>query len=212
MFRNVKPGACLAALLSSAFLAFGIYHVHSLSGVTEGGVLGLVLLLQHWFDLSPAVSGVVLNGACYFIGWKMLGREFLVYSACSVGGFSAAYAVFERFDPLWPQLAEHPLAAALLGAVFVGLGCGVCVRAGGASGGDDALAMALSHLTHRPIEQIYLFTDLTVLALSLTYIPLYRIVWSLLTVVLSGQIVGLIQRIPFPDKERNNYGNHQDKR
>ena len=62
--------------------------------------------------------------------------------------------------------------------------------------------MALSHITHRPIEQIYLFTDLAVLALSLTYIPLSRIVWSLLTVVLSGQIVGLIQRIPFPEKKR----------
>lgn len=198
MFRNVKPGACLAALLSSAFLAFGIYHVHSLSGVTEGGVLGLVLLLQHWFDLSPAVSGVVLNGACYFIGWKMLGREFLVYSACSVGGFSAAYAVLERFDPLWPQLAEHPLAAALLGAVFVGLGCGVCVRAGGASGGDDALAMAISQRLGCRIEYVYLFSDVTVLALSASYIPLRRLGYSLLTVLLSGRIIGWVQRARLP--------------
>ena len=198
MFRNVKPGACLAALLSSAFLAFGIYHVHSLSGVTEGGVLGLVLLLQHWFDLSPAVSGVVLNGACYFIGWKMLGREFLVYSACSVGGFSAAYAVLERFDPLWPQLAEHPLAAALLGAVFVGLGCGVCVRAGGASGGDDALAMAISQRLGCRIEYVYLFSDVTVLALSASYIPLRRLGYSLLTVLLSGRISGWVQRVRLP--------------
>lgn len=198
MFRNVKPGACLAALLSSAFLAFGIYHVHSLSGVTEGGVLGLVLLLQHWFDISPAVSGVVLNGACYFIGWKMLGREFLVYSACSVGGFSAAYAVLERFDPLWPQLAEHPLAAALLGAVFVGLGCGVCVRAGGASGGDDALAMAISQRLGCRIEYVYLFSDVTVLALSASYIPLRRLGYSLLTVLLSGRIIGWVQRVRLP--------------
>ena len=198
MFRNVKPGACLAALLSSAFLAFGIYHVHSLSGVTEGGVLGLVLLLQHWFDISPAVSGVVLNGACYFIGWRMLGREFLVYSACSVGGFSAAYAVLERFDPLWPQLAEHPLAAALLGAVFVGLGCGVCVRAGGASGGDDALAMAISQRLGCRIEYVYLFSDVTVLALSASYIPLRRLGYSLLTVLLSGRIIGWVQRARLP--------------
>ena len=26
-------------MLSSAFLAFGLYHIHSLSGVTEGGVI-----------------------------------------------------------------------------------------------------------------------------------------------------------------------------
>ena len=136
----------------------------------------------------------------------------MVYSAVASLSFSAAYAVVEQFPPLWPNLYPMPLLAAVLGAAFVGVGAGVSVWAGGASGGDDALAMALGHLTHRPIEQIYLFTDLIVLALSLSYIPLSRIVWSLLTVVLSGQIVGLIQRIPFPDKERNNYGNHQDKR
>ena len=34
-----------------------------------------------------------------------------------------------------------------------------------------------------------------VLGLSLTYIPVRRIGYSLLTVVLSGQLIGLIQRI-----------------
>ena len=34
---------------------------------------------------------------------------------------------------------------------------------------------------------------LTVLLLSLTYIPLRRIAYSLLTVILSGQLIGLIQ-------------------
>ena len=47
----------------------------------------------------------------------------------------------------------------------------------------------------RLIERIYLISDLTVLVLSLSYIPMKRIAWSLLTVVLSGQIIGLIQKI-----------------
>ena len=39
----------LVSIFGSAFLAFGLYNVHALSGVTEGGVLGLTLLLDHWF-------------------------------------------------------------------------------------------------------------------------------------------------------------------
>ena len=31
---------CAITLLGSFILAFGLYHVHSISGVTEGGVLG----------------------------------------------------------------------------------------------------------------------------------------------------------------------------
>jgi uncharacterized membrane-anchored protein YitT (DUF2179 family) len=195
---KLKPISCMMAALSSAFLAFGLYHVHSFSGVTEGGVLGMTLLLEHWLKISPAVSGFIMNALCYAMGWKLLGREFIGYSALASLGFSAAYKVFEQFPPLWPQLAEMPLAASVLGAVFVGVGAGVCVRVGGATGGDDALAMCVSHVTHWDIQWVYLLSDFSVLALSVSYIPLRRIGWSVLTVVLSGQIIGLIQKIELP--------------
>lgn len=66
------------------------------------------------------------------------------------------------------------------------------------AGGDDALAMTLHEVLHQPIERIYLASDLIVLALSATYLPLNRLACSLLTVILSGQLLGLIQRIPSP--------------
>jgi uncharacterized membrane-anchored protein YitT (DUF2179 family) len=194
---KLKLSSCIAALLASAFLAFGLYHVHSFSGVTEGGVLGLTLLLEHWLHISPALSGFVLNALCYALGWRLLGREFIAYSAIASVGFSVAYKVCEQFPPLWPQLAELPLLAAIVGAVFVGVGAGVCVRAGGATGGDDALAMSAAHVTGWNIEWVYLLSDFVVLALSVSYIPLERIGYSILTVLLSGQIIGLIQKLPF---------------
>ncbi|MBP3304768.1 MAG: YitT family protein [Oscillospiraceae bacterium] len=191
----MRISSCLTALLGSAILAFGLYNVHSFSGVTEGGVLGLTLLLQHWLSVSPALTGALLNIACYLLGWKLLGREFIIYSAVSAGGFSAVYWICEQFPPLWPGLYEMPLLAAVVGALFVGCGCGLCVRIGGAPSGDDALAMSLSRLTGARIQWIYLASDLLVLGLSVTYIPLSRLGWSLLTVILSGQLVGLIERI-----------------
>ena len=194
---KLKQSSCIAALLASAFLAFGLYHVHSFSGVTEGGVLGLTLLLEHWLHISPALSGFVLNALCYALGWRLLGREFIAYSAIASVGFSVAYKMCEQFPPLWPQLAELPLLAAIVGAVFVGVGAGVCVRAGGATGGDDALAMSAAHVTGWNIEWVYLLSDFVVLALSVSYIPLERIGYSILTVLLSGQIIGLIQKLPF---------------
>ena len=87
-----------------------------------------------------------------------------------------------------------PLAAAISGSIFVGVGCGICVRQGGAPSGDDALSMSLSRITGIPIQWVYLLSDLLVLGLSLTYIPLEKIAYSLLTVLLSGQIIGLFQR------------------
>lgn len=182
------------SVIGGAILAFGLHNVHALSGVTEGGILGATLLFRHWFGVSPAVSGLIMNAICYLIGLKTLGAAFIAYSAISGGSFSLFYAIVEQFEPLWPGLANYPLPAAVLGAVFVGVGVGLGVRAGGAPSGDDALAMSLSSLLRWPIERSYLITDLTVLALSITYIDLPRLLCSLLTVLLSGKIIGLVQR------------------
>lgn len=201
MYLLRKMGRYAALLIGSAILAFGLYHVHSFSGVTEGGVLGLTLLLHHWFRISPALSGFLLNLACYLFGAKILGRKFIVYSAVAGGGFSAFYAIFEQFEPLWPTLGDYPLAAAVIGALFVGIGVGICVRAGGAPGGDDALAMGIARVSRIPIQWIYLTSDLVVLLLSVSYIPLHRIGYSLLTVLLSGQIIGIMQKIRITKKE-----------
>ncbi len=195
MLRNIKLSRCAVAALCGAFVAFGLYQVHSLSGVTEGGVLGLNLLLEHWLHLSPAITNLVATVLCYLLGLRLLGREFIIYSAFAVGSFSLSYRIFEQFDRLWPQLADYPLLAALLGAVFVGVGTGICIRAGAAICGDDALAMCISHLTKMNVQWAYLITDGIVLGLSATYIPLGRLWYSVVTVVLSGQIIGFIQRI-----------------
>lgn len=206
MQRNVhvfqkfsRSGVC-SNILGSAILAFGLYNVHALSGVTEGGILGLTLLLHHWWGISPALSGFFMNAACYALGLKVLGRGFIAYSALSGGCFSLFYWLFEQFPPLWPALADMPLTAAIVGALFVGLGVGLCVRAGGAPSGDDALAMSLSALFGWDIRWAYLASDLIVLVMSASYLDWKRLSVSLLTVVLSGQIIGIVQNFKITGK------------
>lgn len=200
MLPKLKPSNCLVIILGSIIQAIGIYNIHAVSNVTEGGVLGATLLIRHWLDISPAVSSLILNLFCYLLGWRTLGKNFIAYSILSICTYSAGYALCEQFPPLWPEIAHMPMLAAVAGALFIGIGAGLCVRAGGATAGDDALAMSLSHLAKVDIQWVYLISDLTVLGLSLSYIPLKRILYSLFTVVLSGQIIGFIQKVKLPKK------------
>ena len=190
---NIKHYALL--LLGASILSFGLFNVHSQSTITEGGVLGMTLLLHHWFDISPSVSGIIMDFTCYFIGWRILGNSFLknaVFASCC---FSLSYRVWETTGYLLPSFAGQPLIAAVLGAVFVGVGVGIVVREGGASGGDDALALVISKIAKCRIARAYLVTDLTVLTLSLSYIPFGKIAFSLITVTLSSFIIDKIQDI-----------------
>lgn len=192
---KISLKSCLLALLGSLILAFGLYNVHSISNVTEGGVLGMTLLLNHWFNISPAISSLIMNGFCFILGFKTLGFIFLIYSLVSSVGFSVFYAFFESLGPLFASIANYPLLASIIGAIFVGVGAGLSVKAGGAQSGDDALAMSLSHILNWPIQRIYLISDIVVLILSISYIPINRIFYSLITVIISGQIIGWIQKI-----------------
>ena len=180
-------------MAGAAVCTFGIHNIHQQTDITEGGVIGMVLLIGHWTGLSPAFVTPVLDIGCYLLAFRFLGWRFIKVSAISTLSVSLFYKFWELFPYLLPDLSAYPLAAAVCGGVFVGAGVGMIVRQGGSSGGDDALALAISRITRWRLSFSYLFTDLTVLGLSLTYIPLSRIACSVVTVTLSSFLIDRIQ-------------------
>ena len=196
--RKVRGLSYLIILLGSAVLSFGLYNVHSQVHITEGGVLGAILLLQHWFGIPPGLASLVLDLSCYLLAFRFLGLSFAKYAITASIAFSLSYTFWEQFPPILPNLSDWPVLAAILGGLFVGLGVGLVVRIGGACGGDDALALTISHITHCPISRAYLATDLTVLLLSLSYIPFRQIIYSLITVTVSSLLIGRVQKLGLP--------------
>lgn len=195
MLSWISPKQLALLLLGTAILSFGMHNIHRRVGITEGGVLGMVLLLDHQLSLPPWLMTPVLDIICYLLGLHFLGWDFIKLSAVASLGMSAFFRLWEQFEPMLPDLSAYPLAAALLGGLFVGIGVGLVVRQGGSSGGDDALALVISKLSRCRLSRAYLVTDLSVLLLSLTYIPFQRIAYSLVTVTVSSLLIDWIQNL-----------------
>ena len=98
-------------LLGAAIATFGIHNIHQQVGITEGGVIGAMLLVEHWLGFSPAYITPVLDVACYLLAWKYLGGQFIKISILSTAGVSLFYKLWEQFPPMLPDLSGHPLAA-----------------------------------------------------------------------------------------------------
>lgn len=186
---------CAIIFLGAAICSFGIHNIHQRCNITEGGVIGLMLLIEHWFKVSPAYITPVLDLLCYALAFQYLGKDFIKLSVVSTLCISGWYKVWEQLPFLLPDLSAYPLAAALLGGMFVGGGVGLIIRQGGSSGGDDALALTISHTTRWRLSRSYLFTDITVLLLSLSYIPVFNIVFSLVTVTVSSYLIDWIKTL-----------------
>ena len=177
-------------LIGSTILAFGVYNFYYLNSITEGGVLGIILLLKNIFGFDVSVAGAILDIALLIMGFKMFGKKFFIYSVGASVGFSVLYDIFETVGPLVPQMGMF--TSAVLGGLSVGIGCGIMMRVGCASGGDDALAMIISKVTSLKLSTVYLITDGIVLLLSVSYIPAVQLVYSIVAVLISGKTIDFI--------------------
>ena len=199
LWDGLKEGVTLKKLLlivlGAMICTFGIHNIHQRTNITEGGIIGLMLLVEHWLGFSPAFITPVLDILCYVLAFRLLGKQFIKISFISTACVSLFYKLWELFPPMLPDMSSMPLLAAIAGGIFVGVGVGLIVRQGGSSGGDDALALCISHLTHWRLSRSYMFTDFTVLALSLSYIPFKHLVFSLVTVTVSSLLIDWIKDI-----------------
>lgn len=194
---KIKEGITIKMLISiligAAICTFGIHNIHQRTNITEGGVIGLMLLIEHWIGISPAIITPVLDIICYALAFKSLGSRFIKISIISTFSVSMFYKFWELFPPMLPDLSGQPLLAAIMGGLFVGVGVGIIVRNGGSSGGDDALALSISKITKCQLSRAYIFTDFIVLAMSLSYISFRRIMFSIVTVLISGITIEKVQ-------------------
>lgn len=179
-------------ILGSCILAFGSFNFNYQNNVTEGGVLGLLLLIKNIFDISPSITAIVIDLSLFALGAKFFGKQFLYLSVFASLSFSTWYKVWESIGFIVPNLNNNMLLASILAGLGVGLGIGIIVRAGGAAGGDDVIALVGSKITPLKLNHVYMITDLIVLLLSLTYLNFEQIFFSIIAVTISGKIISLM--------------------
>ena len=189
LIRNCST--ILNVILGTGLIAFALYNIHIPANITDGGGLGLILLLNHWFNLPPFIMAPIIDVLLYIVAIRFLGIKFLKISILSTIMLAIFLRVFAALPTVLPNLSGQPLVAALLGGVFVGLGAGLVFRQGGSCGGDDAFVITLVKLTKWRISMVYLIIDGAILLLSMTYIAPSRIVFSLVTAITSSIVLDI---------------------
>ncbi|MCI9061537.1 MAG: YitT family protein [Romboutsia sp.] len=184
----------LLIIIGASILSFGSYNFNYQNNVTEGGVLGLLLLMQQIFNISPSITSVIIDFSLFAIGTKFFGKRFLLYSVLSTITFSTTYKIWESVGFLIPSFTNNMLIASILAGIGVGVGVGLVVRGGGASGGDDVIALLGNKLLKLKVNHVYLATDSIVLFMSLVYLDIKQVFFSIIAVTISGKIISIIYK------------------
>ena len=95
MGKRTHAKHIILILLGSLILSFGIYNLNYQNNITEGGVLGLLLLLKNLFNIEPSVANLIIDIVLFIIAYKFFGKQFLIHSIIATFSFSIFYEVFE---------------------------------------------------------------------------------------------------------------------
>ncbi|WP_051507266.1 YitT family protein [Saccharibacillus sacchari] len=188
--KRMKRSAQAAAILTGTFvMAFAFYHINFQNHLSEGGFVGLSLLGEYAFGLSPALTILILDIPFMLLfalkkGWRNMGPAVL-----AAGSFTAFYAGIEHFSTLNFDLHGQLWLAALLSGILTGIGGGLVLRSGGATGGDDCAAIWLHEKTGLKIGTVFILMDASVLLLSLLYLPLAETLYTVAAVCIGGKVI-----------------------
>lgn len=138
----------LVAVLGAVIYAAGTNLFIVPSGLYSSGVMGLCQILRtllveylHLSFGSVDIAGMIyyiINIPIFIVGYKKMGKKFLLKTLICVTVMSAGMAVI----PV-TQIVEDTMLACVIGGIICGAGVGILLRMGASGGGMDIVGVIL---------------------------------------------------------------------
>lgn len=139
--RVVKRIRQLIVITIGAIIAaFGLDMFLVPNAILDGGVIGLSIIAAELTGVSMSIFLIILNLPFLYIGYKRMGLTFTLNTLYGVVVLSASTAYLHHFEPVTTDL----FLATVVGAVILGTGVGLVIRAGGALDGTEIVAILVS--------------------------------------------------------------------
>lgn len=178
--------------IGTALYAFGFVTINIANRLAEGGIAGITLLLKFLAGVNPAISTILINIPLLIIGYRYLGRRSLIYTIYGTGILSF-WIWFWQIAHVSLNVHHDLFIAAILAGIIGGFGLGLVYRFNGTTGGTDIIARIFEKKKGSPMGQSLFALDFVVLAVSLTYIDLRRMMYTLVASFVLSRVVNFIQ-------------------
>lgn len=161
--KMTKTKSILLTILGTMVTGFAIGVFLTPNKIVGGGASGISTILYHTLGIQPGVSFFAINIIFLLIGFKLLGRTFVLKTLLGVSMLS----MFTQIFTLIPIYTENLILAPIFGGVLYGLGIGMSFAAGASTGGTDILGRLVQlKMSFVPIGKMLLFIDGIIILVS----------------------------------------------
>ena len=179
----------LMIAVGSAVAAFAIEEFLVAKNILDGGIVGISIILNNLTKVPLSLYIVIINIPFLVLGLKQLGRTFAFKATFAMIVFSLLLVAFEDME----EVTDDPLLATVYGGVFLGIGVGLVMRAGGCVDGMDTLSLLLSKRTSFSTGQIILGFNLVIYTIAGFIFGADRALYSILTYFITSKVIDMVE-------------------
>ena len=179
-FLLITLGATLAAL------AFEIFLVPN--NIIDGGIIGISIMISYITKVKLSILTFVLNIPFLILGYKQLGKSFLIKAAYAMLVFSI---LLEQFKPV-PELTNDILLATVFGGLLLGIGVGFVIKFGACLDGTEVVAILINKKTSFSVGQVVMFLNFFIYSTSGLLFGWDRALYSILTYFITFKIIDMV--------------------
>lgn len=179
----------LGIILGSTIVSVSINTLIIPNDIADGGITGIAIILHYLFNWPVSWAVLLLNLPLFFLGMRIVGRNFLVLSVLGVGVLSATLSLTTYL----PALTHDTLLAAISGGVLTGIGMGIIFRSRGSLGGTDILAILLTRKTSFSVGQILLGIDAVIFLCAAILFEPEMAMYAMIYMFIATRVVDLVQ-------------------
>lgn len=137
--------------------------------ITTGGLTGMVAILHYATGINMPMTIFGINAVLLVIALWQLGWRFALKTSFAVFALAAYLQIGQDIMTQDGQLLQlmgpgQDAMACVLGAIFNGVGLGICFLAGGCTGGWDIVAALVNKFRNVSLGRVLLFLDFFVIA------------------------------------------------
>lgn len=179
-FILLTVGAILASYALECFLIPNT--------ILDGGITGISIIISKLTKIPLSMLIIILNVPFIYIGYKNIGKGFLIRTIYSMSIFSLFLSIFQELEPVTEQI----LLATVFGGALLGIGVGLIIHFGGCVDGTESVSLVISKKTSFSVGQIVLIFNLIIYTVAGFIFGIDRAMYSLLTYFITFKVIDFV--------------------
>lgn len=174
--------------LGASISSFALENFLIPNTILDGGITGISIIVNKLTNIPLGILIILINIPFIYIGYKNLGKQFLIKAIYSMTVYSIFISIFETL----PKATNQIILATAYGGILLGIGCGLVIKFGGCLDGTESVSIVISKKTSLSVGQIILIFNLIIYAIVGIIFGFDRAMYSLLTYFITFKVIDFV--------------------